>query len=137
MSKTIDTSKGYEGLDEDDLLYLAARDDQEAHAALAAKGISVDQSGDRPIEEVANTGDANTAGMSIEELEAKLAQMKKEQGVDDDGEGLVPPYDQYKNDDLRSEIIRRNEGYSEEYQLSLDGAKADLVATLEADDETE
>jgi hypothetical protein len=136
MSKDIDTSKGYGDLDEDDLLYLSARDDQAAAAELANRGVNTDQSGDRPIEEIANTGDANTAGESIEELEARLQRMRDEQGVEDsDDEGLEPPYDEYKNDDLRSEIIRRNEGREDEDKLSLDGKKDDLVATLEMDDQ--
>lgn len=139
MSKTIDTSQGYEDLSTEDLQYLAARDDQEAAALLAERDESLDLSRPRPIDEVANTGDANTGGESIEELEARLARMKEEQGVSDDDdeedEALEPPYEQYKNDELRSEIIRRNEGRDEDEKLSLDGRKEDLVATLEADDE--
>ena len=36
--------------------------------------------------------------------------------------------------ELRAEIDRRNEGRDEADQLSTDGKKADLIATLEADD---
>lgn len=139
MSRKIDTSDGYGDLSDEDLQYLAQRDDQEAAAELNDRGGSIDVSKPRPIEEVANTGDANTSGESIEELEQRLARMKEEQGAGeaDDDEGLEPPYDQYRNDDLRSEIVRRNEGRDEADQLSLDGRKEDLVATLEADDEDE
>lgn len=141
MSKTIDTSQGYGDLSTEDLQYLAARDDQEASAVLAERDESLNLSKPRPIDEVANTGDANTSGESIEQLEARLARMKEEQGVSDDDEeedeALEPPYEQYKNDELRSEIIRRNEGRDEDEKLSLDGRKEDLVATLEEDDEDE
>ena len=44
------------------------------------------------------------------------------------------PYADQKNDDLRDEITRRNEGRDDDALLSLEGNKADLVATLEADD---
>lgn len=138
MSKTIDLSKGVEALDDDDLLYLAARDNQEAHTELARREISTDQSSGRPLAEVAHTGDANTRGESIEELEARLARMKAEQGVEDDAEedeGLEPPYDQHTNDELRAEIVRRNENRDEDDQLSITGRKDELIAELERDDE--
>jgi hypothetical protein len=38
------------------------------------------------------------------------------------------------NDELRAEIARRNEGRDEADLLSTEGNKADLIATLEADD---
>ena len=135
MSKTIDLSGGVEDLSEDDLLYLAVRDDQAAMAELEKRGIGINQSEPKPLEEYANTGDANTSGETIEELEARLAQMKAEQSGDDDDEALEPPYDQYKNDDLRSEIVRRNESRDEDTKLSLEGRKDELIATLEDDDE--
>lgn len=37
-------------------------------------------------------------------------------------------------DELKAEIDRRNEGREEDAKLSKDGKKADLVATLAADD---
>jgi len=135
MSKTIDLSGGVEDLSEDDLLYLAVRDDQAAMAELEKRGIGINQSEPKSLEEYANTGDANTSGETIEELEARLAQMKAEQSGDDDDEALEPPYDQYKNDDLRSEIVRRNESRDEDTKLSLEGRKDELIATLEDDDE--
>lgn len=59
---------------------------------------------------------------------------------EDEDEGLSP--EDYAdadtattNNELRNEIIRRNEGRAEEDKLSLDGNKAQLVATLQADDE--
>lgn len=139
MSKDIDTSQGLEGLSIEDLQYLAARDNQEAAALLAEQDASLDLASPRPIGEVAHTGDANTSGESIEDLERRLAAMKADQGAsdedDEDDEALEPPYDQYKNDDLRSEIVRRNEGREDEDKLSLDGKKEDLIQTLVDDDE--
>ena len=65
MSKTIDISGGVEGLDDDDLLYLAQRDNAEAVTELASRGLSTDGSQPVPLEEVAHTGDANTSGLKI------------------------------------------------------------------------
>ena len=138
MSKTIDLSGGLEGLDDDDLLYLAQRDHPGSDEELANRGLSIDGSRETPIDELPNTGDANTAGLTIEELEAKLAQMKAEQEAEeDDDDVLRPPYDAegITNDDLRAEIVRRNEDRDEDDQLSLAGNKAALIATLEEDDE--
>lgn len=141
MSKIVDTSQGYENLSDEDLQYLAQRDDTQAATELANREVSTDQSQPRPIEEIANTGDANTAGESIEELEARLEAMKAEQGVgeeDEEDEGLDPDdYETTSNDDLRAEIARRNEGRDEADQLSMEGRKANLIATLEADDQDE
>ena len=44
------------------------------------------------------------------------------------------PYASMKVDDLRAEIESRNEGREEADLLSLEGKKADLVATLDGDD---
>lgn len=133
MSRTIDLSNGVEGLDEDELLYLAQRDNQEALAELQRREISTDQSGGRPLEEVANTGDANTRGESIEELEARLARMKAEQAADEDEsdeeDDEEMDYESMSNDDLRAELARRD--------LSVSGKKEDLIARLEADDASE
>lgn len=132
MSKTIDLSKGVEGLSEDDLLYLAQRDNQDAIRELEAREASIDQSKGRPLEEVANTGDANTRGETIEELEARLAAMKAEQGAgdaDEDDEDEELDYESMSNDDLRAELARR--------ELSVSGKKEDLIARLEEDDASE
>lgn len=44
------------------------------------------------------------------------------------------PYASMKVDELRTEIESRNEGREEADLLPLEGKKADLVATLDADD---
>ena len=43
-------------------------------------------------------------------------------------------YEAMKVDDLKAEINSRNEGRDEADLLSTEGKKADLIATLEADD---
>ena len=59
------------------------------------------------------------------------------------GEHLVeasesaPGYDEQTVSDLRAEIARRNEGRGEADQIPSDGKKADLVAALAADDESD
>ncbi len=50
----------------------------------------------------------------------------------DDGEG---DYSALKVGELRAEIDKRNEGRDDADLLSTEGKKADLIATLEADDE--
>lgn len=132
MSKDIDTDD-LESLSDEDLQYLAARDNQEAQALLDDREVDTDQSKAPPIDEQANTGDANTAGLTIEELEAKLETMKAEQEVEE-GETEEVDYETLTNDELRTEIVRRNEDRDEADQLSVDGRKAELIATLEDDD---
>jgi hypothetical protein len=130
MSREIDTDD-LESLSDEELQYLAQRDNQEASALLAERDIDTDQSKEVPIENQANTGDANTAGLTIEEQEAKVEAMAAEQEVEE-GEDL--DYESMVNDDLRTEIVRRNEARADDDQLSLEGRKADLIATLREDD---
>lgn len=52
---------------------------------------------------------------------------------EEDDEDL--PYDQRTADDLRAEIAARNEDRDEDSQLPLTGRKAELIETLEADDQ--
>jgi hypothetical protein len=58
--------------------------------------------------------------------------VQTEDDDEDDGE-----YGDWTNNELRAEIARRNDGREEADKLSLDGKKADLIATLEADDEAD
>lgn len=145
MSKVIEIPEDLSELSEEDAKYLHDRgrisDAQLAEAvggtknevAEALKGLSEPT----PLDQVAHTGDANTAGLSVEQLEDKLAGMREEQAGDDEDDALAEePYEDVKNDLLRAEIVRRNEGRSEEDQLSLEGNKSELIATLREDDET-
>lgn len=132
MSKDIDTSNGVEGLSDDDLLYLAQRDNQDAIRELENRNASLDQSADRPLEQVPNTGDANTRGETIEELEARLARMRAEQEAaeaDDAEDDEDLDYNSMSNDELRAELARRD--------LSVQGNKAELIQRLEEDDASE
>jgi len=54
--------------------------------------------------------------------------------VDEEVEAEEESYSAWTNDELRGEIAGRNEGRADEDKLSLEGKKADLIATLEADD---
>lgn len=150
MSKTIEIPEDLSDLSEDDLKYLHDRglisDEQLAAAADVDEGAITEGmksllSKGTPLEEVANTGDANTSGYTPESHSKMVERMAKNQGVltqTDDGEQMPEDYDDkaWTNDKLREEIVRRNEGREEADQLSLDGNKAQLIATLEADDES-
>lgn len=132
MSKDINTSD-LGSLSDEELQYLAQRDNQEAVALLEERGASVDLSQPRSLDQIANTGDANTGGETIEQLEARLARMRAEQGVseddEDDEDEEEMDYEFMSNDDLRAELARRD--------LSVSGKKEDLIARLEADDASE
>ena len=52
----------------------------------------------------------------------------------DTGSDGKSPYASMKVDELRTEIESRNEGREEADLLSVEGKKADLVATLDGDD---
>lgn len=145
MSKTIDTGD-LAALDEEDLRYLHERgkiSDGELAKAVGAKEGDVVQAITSqggvatPIEDVPNTGDANTMGHTIESHEAKVERMRFEEGVAADNEPFLKPeeYADAKKDLLLAEISRRNEGRDEDNQISLQGRKEDLVAALEEDDE--
>lgn len=47
--------------------------------------------------------------------------------IEEVGEEELPPYEDWKNDDLRAELVTRN--------LSVDGTKKDMVARLREDDD--
>jgi len=152
MSRTIDwdgTQEALADLDEDDLKYLHDRNQITDEQWAMARDFdedelqpSVDLSKPPPIEEVANTGDANTAGLSKSQHEHRMKRMAREQADDrevEESEAIVAPedYANAKNDDLRAEIARRNEDRDEDDQLPLTGNKQALIDVLEADDEAE
>ena len=147
MSRTISKEEALASGDEADLRYLHERGRVSTEEVAAALGVregklhaAITEAGgrDTPIEDKPNTGDANTSGHTIASHEAMVDRMRYDQGVDsdDDDEPLVLPedYASANNDLLRAEISRRNESRDEDDQLSLSGKKADLIATLEADD---
>lgn len=150
MSRIIDKSD-LSTLSDDDLYYLHTRGEIST-AELAnnlgttskqvASGLKQMLGAKPNPDDVAHTGDANTRGLTKEEHEAQVAALRgeadEEEGEEGDDEPIVsPPYDAagVTNDHLRAEIARRNEGRDEDDQLSLDGNKASLIETLEADDE--
>lgn len=168
MSRTIDPEKISSGkLTEDELLYLAQRDmlpadvreDYETQEEIRRR-----LEGIRPmLADIPNTGDANTRGITLAQLEAMglellddglnpprqfqsarlgdtiddIEGMEEEEEEDDDDLSEVPYTDKrWTNDRLRAEIAGRNEDRDEAAQLSLEGKKEDLIRTLEADDES-
>lgn len=85
MSRVIEPERIAEGdLTEEEVLYLVTRDQLDINQAPAevqeAIRARLDQSGQLPPHAYANTGAVNTAGETIEQLEARLARMKAEQG---------------------------------------------------------
>lgn len=152
MSKTIEwdgTDEGLAELDDDDLKYLHDRNRITDEQWAAARDFdedelqpSTDLSKPPPVEEVANTGDANTSGLTKAQVEHRQKRMAREQAdarEAEESEAIVAPedYADAKNDDLRAEIARRNEDRDEDDQLPLTGNKAALIAVLEEDDEAE
>lgn len=152
MSKTIDPNTPLSELDEDDLLYLHQRSritDAELAQALDQDGADEDAVAEAMKQfsqapdpaNLANTGDANTAGLDQEALARKVQRMAKEQDArsatpadeldeDDEDDDLddVPYTDKrWTNDKLREELAGRN--------LSTEGNKQELIARLEKDDE--
>lgn len=152
MSKTLDLSD-LSALDDDDLQYAHQRglitDAQLAEHLGTDEFTLVDQiakngiSQGVPLSEIANTGDANTRGLTNEDLLKeverrglleRLDNEKRGAGPaasdDEDDEALVEePYEDARNDDLRAELSRRG--------LSVDGNKTELVQRLREDDEAE
>lgn len=158
MAREIDMSDP-DSWDDDDVLYLAQR---------AELPLSYMEEGEQRkllshdtllVEDRANTGDANTDNLTIEQLEDLLEKRRAEaeavhppdlftpeglagaQDDDEDGElePLEPPYDQYKKAQLSAELERRNEEREieegDEGYLNLSGTNVDLETRLYEDDE--
>lgn len=147
MSRKIDM----ENLSDDDKVYLAQRGELPLSVA------SLDEQRDMlapdtglSLEERANTGDTNVAGITTEELEAELEKRRETQVEDprklmrpEGKEGaLAPeevdrPYSEWSKAELSTEIMARNETRPEDDQLHTGGNKAELIEVLEANDEEE
>ena len=83
------------------------------------------------------TWELEDAGAPAKPKEPTVAELKAEidrrnEGREEDGAPAKPK--EPSVDELKAEIDRRNEGREEDAKLSKDGKKADLVATLAADD---
>lgn len=148
MSREVDTSEGLDSVSDEDLVYLHQRGQVEDHY-MAERGISLTDYSKNAVslEDTANTGTANTAGLTKEQYERRISELEDEleetkaeleakaeaQDADDDedeveDDGLVAPYDQddVTVDDLRQELVRRN--------LQVSGNKAELIQRLNDDD---
>jgi hypothetical protein len=148
MSREVDTSEGLDSVSDEDLVYLHQRGQVEDHY-MAERGISLTDYSKNAVslEDTANTGTANTAGLSKEQYERRIAELEDEledaraeleakgeaqesdeDEEDDEDEGLVAPYDQdgVGVDDLREELVTRG--------LPVSGNKAELIQRLLEDD---
>lgn len=145
MSKQIEVPEDLTQLSESDALYLHQRgrltDEQLALATGTDLGRTVDGLAQShqppPLDEIANTGDANTAGITKEELEilqqrraAAEAAENDDEDEDDDDDVLDPDdYESATNDQLRAELARR--------ELDVSGRKDELIERLREDDTEE
>jgi len=129
MSRKIDSSD-LDALSNEDLVYLHARGRVGDHV-LEARGISLADYtiGSLPLEERANTGTANTRGLTKEQFERETAALADD---DDDDDEDDTPLEELTNDQLRVRLTRLN--------LSVMGRKDELIArlreALEGDDDS-
>jgi len=154
VSREIDTSKS---LSDDDKLYLAQRGQLSTDVMSVQEQrelLDPENAGPSTLQ-LANTG--TVATMTVEELEAALADKRKaheetdpqklftnpgglagaaasSDSDEDDEEALEAPYDQYTKGELSAELIRRNETRSDDDQLPISGTKQELVDALDEDD---
>lgn len=144
MSREIDTSD-LESLEAEDLKYLHDRNQISTSEFAEALGVSegelkgrlqeVAEGATLSLEERANTGTANTAGLKEEEYEQRLkvnnglTDEGEEPEGDEDEEEEETSYEDMTNDQLRAELAGR--------ELSTSGNKEAMVQRLQADDESE
>lgn len=144
MSRTIDMSQGLDALEDDEILYLFARDQVELQYVLD-RGLNpnFDPSGPIYLQNQPNYGDANTKAATPEsqvppedyedDLGPKYENLTKPQlvGVDDDEADLIEvpdnnDYGNWKVDQLQAELADR--------KLPPEGKKKELVARLQESD---
>lgn len=150
MSKTIDTSKGVEGLSNDDLLYLAQREhipgvagnmERELGPQLHDKVREQMQARRLVTAEIPNTGTTEVITQeeldhlrdrraAAEEAEGDSTTTFKYDGVQAATEDVDTPYEDWKKADLSNEIDARNATGKNLRK----GTVADMAAELNADD---
>jgi hypothetical protein len=151
MSRKIDM----DNLDDDDKLYLAQRGQLPTDVmSREEQRLLLNPEEANQATMLANTGTANTAGLTTEQLEEELERRRAaevtdprtlfgQEGVagalagEEDEDTLEPPYDQYTKSELLAELSRRNDNREDDNQLPLSGNKDDLVARLDEDDADE
>jgi hypothetical protein len=152
VSRKVDPNS--KSLSNDDKLYLIQRGllpTSVMSAEEQRKLVDPDQSS-LSLEDRANTGDVNTANLTVDQLEQMLEEARaRDAAVDttalmkpagaaaaaadeEDEEELTPPYDQYSKAQLIAELQNRNENRAEDDQWLLSGNKDELIARLEEDD---
>lgn len=152
MSRDVDPNA--KKLSDDDKMYLAQRGQLSTDVMSEADQRKMLRHDAPTLDELANTGTVNTAGISTEDLEAELQKRRDEaEAVDtkklftnpggvagaaaDEDEPLEPPYDQYNKGQLSAEIERRNDEREDEEDyddMPLSGTKGELVDRLDEDD---
>lgn len=148
MSRKIDMDK----LSDDDKLYLAQRGElpTDVMSDEDQRKLLDPEQGRQTLDQIANTGDVNLAGVTVEELEAELEKRREVQEDVNPQKLLKPegkeaalaeetdrPYSDWSKAELSTEIIARNEQRPEDDQLHTGGTKSELIAVLEANDEAE
>lgn len=141
MSRQIDT-KNPDGWSDEDLVFAAQRDliprdryDLQEKAQRLLQGLAEPT----PLDQLANTGTVNTAGLTKEEYERAVELLRMEQNgelevdsdeEDDDDDEEEEDYDEgWNNDERRAELTRRG--------LVTTGDKAELIARLLRSDNDE
>lgn len=133
MSREVDTSKN---LSRDDIVYLQSRGQLPADVEPVDNDLS---RGPRNLDDVPNTGDANSAGLTKEEWDLIMERRQKAQLEDqpsfDTAGGIVEAETEegeedylqgWTNDTRRAELSRRD--------LSVEGSKDELIARLRRSD---
>jgi hypothetical protein len=120
---------------------------------------------DAPLQFQTHTGDANTHGLTQADLDKRVVDEEElepaeenltepqieddeeptplafdddeDEDEDDEDDEEEVEYSSMTNEQLRIEIVRRNEGRAPEDELSTEGNKKTLIATLEEDDTSE
>lgn len=136
MSRVLEdlSKKSPQSLNEDERRYLQDRG-QLPEGATPVRDNLADPGN---INDTAHTGDANTAGLSVDQLEKMLASAREREkeeggprigdagGIDEDDEETYATDDGWNNDKRRAELARRG--------LSVDGDMDDLIARLRQSD---
>lgn len=134
MSQTIDTSQGYDALEDDEVMYLAQKDDEQAVEEAQKRNL---HPGGSPKEWATHPyfGDANTKGRTVGQVERMTKESPHHQDDpddvmdDEDDEDEVVDYNEWSKEELLGELKDR--------ELSLVGNKPELVKRLEEDDAKE
>lgn len=144
MSKTIDLSEGYSSLTDDEVMYLANRDDSKAQRECQKRDLAPFGS-PKDWENHPYFGDANTKGVTEADIQRQVAASPHHPEVSEDDDDEDEDDDEVSSEedddpvdyndkewtvtDLRGELKTRG--------LDVTGNRSDLVTRLEEDDAKE